>query len=316
MKPMCIIMKHRTKLLPIRAHDALLNHQATLGAAISFTGIGVHSARDITITLLPSDEDTGIVFVRTDLNHPHNRIPALYDHVSSTTMSTTLTNSKGISVSTVEHLMAALCGLKITNCKILIDGPELPIMDGSSRPFCEGILQVGTHIQTAKKPTIRILKRIRIEGKNSFAEFIPFDTSAFEMTFDFYGRMPQEYRTQKPVFFDLDDDSFFALVSHARTFGFYEDGKMLQDRGLAKGASLDNTIIIKDNAILNPEGLRHVDEFVQHKILDAVGDLSLSPFKIVGLYRSYNGSHTLNNQLLHTLYQTPDAFGFDELPFL
>lgn len=306
----------KQRILPVQAREALHAYQLTLARPVSFKGVGVHSAEEISITLLPSDENTGIVFVRSDLNHPHNIIPALYDRVSSTTMSTTITNKKGISVSTVEHLMAAFAGLGITNCKVLINGPELPIMDGSSKPFCDGILNAGTHVQLLKKPSINIVRTIRVDGKNCFAEFTPADNSVFEMSFDFYGRMPKNLLKNESVTFNLDKDSFHALVSHARTFGFFEDGMILQERGLALGASLENTIIIKDEGILNPEGLRHRDEFIQHKILDAIGDIALSPFKIVGRYRSHNGSHTLNNQLLRALYATPDAFGFKDATFL
>jgi UDP-3-O-[3-hydroxymyristoyl] N-acetylglucosamine deacetylase len=291
--------------------DKNIKSQSTVLASFKVSGMGVHSGKTMTIELLPASIDTGIIFIRSDLQS-QNEIPALFSQVTSTTMSTTLSNQHGASVSTVEHLIAALVGCGITNCIIKVDGPEIPIMDGSSKPFCEAISKAGILIQEEHLKTLKILSPIRVEGEKAWAEFRPFDTRQFNMKFDFYGRMPQKYMADGFYSFDIDQDSFFDLISHARTFGFYKDAEMLREKGLAKGAGLHNTVIIKDDDVMNKEGLRHDFEFVQHKILDAIGDIGLSSFHIIGAYVAYNGSHALNNQLMRKLFASVDSWVWSE----
>lgn len=287
------------------------NKQCTLKGIVVFEGVGVHSGKKTTLRLIPKEENFGIVFERTDLHHPHNKISATFDGVSQTLMSTSISNKKGISVSTVEHLMAALYGLGISNCLIQVDGPEIPIMDGSAKPFCEGILNVGMEKQKADLQAIKILRKVRVKSGLSWAEFTPSDSRVFEASFDFSGRLPESFLVDKPVHFDLDSHSFYDFISNARTFGFYEDAKKLKDQGLAKGADLNNTVVIKDGLIMNEEGLRDNLEFVRHKMLDAIGDIALSPFAIKGTYKAHNASHALNNQLLRALFSAPESFGFE-----
>jgi UDP-3-O-[3-hydroxymyristoyl] N-acetylglucosamine deacetylase len=290
----------------ISALDAI-PFQTTILSPFKMTGIGVHSGAEITIILEPSDLDTGIIFERSDLEE-NNIIPAVFDNVTSTMMSTTLSNADGVSVSTVEHLMAALSGCGVTNCKIKVSGAELPIMDGSSLPFCEAINSCGIKIMPEKVKTLKIIKTVRVETKNSWAEIRPFETREFNMHFDFYGRMPKNLLENDSLSFNLDNNSFSALIAHARTFGFFDDALMLQEKGLAKGASVKNTIVIKDDGVLNEEGLRHDDEFIQHKLLDAIGDLALSNFHIIGAYHAYNGGHNLNNLLMRELFKSIDSW--------
>ncbi|CAO5678120.1 MAG: UDP-3-O-acyl-N-acetylglucosamine deacetylase [Holosporales bacterium] len=281
--------------------------QATLLNSFKMAGIGVHSGKEITLTLEPSEVNTGIVFERTDVLE-NNKISALFDSVTSTTMCTQISNKFGVSVSTIEHLMAALSGCGVKNCLIKINGPEVPIMDGSARPFCDAILSIGVGFQPEKVKVLKIIKPIHVQNGSSYAELRPSDNRSFNMHFDFYGRMPKNLQKDHTLSFDLDNDSFHSLLAHARTFGFYEDAEKLIKNGLAKGASLKNTIIIQDQKVLNEEGLRSKNEFIEHKILDAIGDLALSNFHILGAYHAYNGSHAINNSLMRHLFKSIDSW--------
>jgi UDP-3-O-[3-hydroxymyristoyl] N-acetylglucosamine deacetylase len=299
----------------LRLDDAVLPYQFTLKGSVTFKGVGLHSGRETIMIVRPAADNTGIRFVRTDLKS-NNEIEARYDYVTSTFMSTELTNDAGAKIATVEHIMAALAGLGITNAIIDIDGPEVPIMDGSSLIFCEAFKQIGLQRLQKKVQGIQILKTVKVDdGKGATASFLPDDARLMHMKFDLKGRLNDLIKNPDMVF-DLDHDDFYALLSHARTFGFYEDAQKLIQAGLARGASLDNTIVIKDNAVMNDDGLRDDDEFVQHKLLDAVGDLALAGVHIVGAFKGVNSGHGLNNKLLRKLFSTPNAWCWVNTDFL
>lgn len=283
--------------------------QKTLKSPVRLQGIGVHSGTSVDLTLVPAAENHGILFQRTDVEM-HNLIHATYDFVSDTKMSTTLTNENGVSVSTIEHLMAALSGYGITNCLVQVSGPEIPIMDGSAQDFCHAIQTVGITTQEKVTNTITVLETIRVTTGTSWAELSPSAERTFTINFDFSNRLPHTLKQSQNILFNLEDESFHLLFAKARTFGLFEDAQKVKAMGLAKGANLNNTIIIKDDCVLNPEGLRHPDEFSHHKIVDAIGDLALCCQPIVGAYKAYNGSHALNNNLLRTLFNTPTAWKY------
>lgn len=275
--------------------------QQTLNNAITLHGVGVHSGLPVELCIKPAPLDHGIIFYRSDISDSQP-IPALYHLVTDTRMSTTLTNQAGHAVSTVEHLMAALSGSGITNCAIYVSGPEIPIMDGSSHIFSRAIAQIGLCAQQAEAPALWIEHSLKIETPNSWVKIDPSPYRQFTVTFDLYQKLPQSMQQTANVCFNMSRESFSDTIAHARTFGLYDDAQKIQAAGLAKGASLDNTIIIYEEGVMNEGGLRHPDELAQHKILDAVGDLALSSALIIGAYSAYNGSHDLNNQLMRKIF--------------
>eukprot|EP01037_Dinobryon_pediforme_P011179 gene11179-11260_t len=269
--------------------------------------MGVHSGKPASLTLCPALEDNGYVFIRSDIASFKNKIQARYDNVVDTMMCTKIANSYGISVSTIEHVIAALSGANITNVIIEVNGPEVPIMDGSSVAFSKMIDRAGVQIQESYVPALRILKPVKVTHGNASAEFIPAEGRIISIQFDGHDRL--ENLTDETEFsFDLETDNFSELLSDARTFGFYEDAEKLWAAGLAKGASLENTVVIQNEKVMNEGGLRSEDEFIRHKVLDAVGDLALSGVTILGHFRGINSGHALNNQLLRVLFATPDAW--------
>ena len=218
-------------------------------------------------------------------------------------MCTKIANSEGVSVSTIEHVIAALAGAHITNAIIKVNGPEIPIMDGSSAIFSNLIEKAGIQRQAAVLPTLKVSKPIRVTADTAYAEFIPCNDRLITLKYDGSGRLPKALKSEE-LTFDWDHDDFNEFLSDARTFGFYEDAQKLLSLGLAKGASLENTVVIQsDDTVMNPEGLRSHDELTRHKILDAVGDLALAGMRIQGHFRGYNSGHALNNQLLHALFK-------------
>ncbi len=284
-------------------------YQSTLCSAVTCSGIGVHSGTSVQLTLKPASQNQGIVFVRTDLDSSCNTIQAIYSNVTDTRMCTTLTNSHGVSISTVEHVVAALAGASITNAVIEVSGPEVPIMDGSSVIFSQMIQDADVSRQPSSVPfidflkPIRILKPVRVSEGKAWAEYTPASRRLISIEFDAHGRLSPQLLT-----FQWDQEDFADLISNARTFGFYEDAEKLWAAGLAKGASLDNTIVIHNHKVMNEEGLRSDDELVRHKILDAVGDLGLAGCPIYGQFKGYNSGHGLNNKLLRALFADPDCF--------
>lgn len=281
------------------------DYQTTLKSRVSLSGIGVHSGNNVSIDFVPADPDTGIVFVRTDVQGEPVELRALASEVGGTDLSTILGDLGGVHVATVEHLLAALAGLGIDNLLIEIDGNEVPVLDGSSAPFVEVFEQAGLQQQAVKRRYIRILKPVRIDNGASWAEFRPYDGTRFEVEIDFespaIGR--QSFAT------DITPESFRNELSRARTFGFMKDVERLWAAGYALGSSLENSVVIgDDHRVINMEGLRYPDEFVRHKMLDAVGDLALAGARFIGCFRSYRGGHKLNAQALRRLLSDRSAF--------
>jgi UDP-3-O-[3-hydroxymyristoyl] N-acetylglucosamine deacetylase len=279
--------------------------QKTLAGRIGLTGVGVHSGTPVNITLCPADADTGIVFLRTNVpNAPDAEIPARSRAVVSTELCTVLGDPRGAMVATVEHLLAALSGLGIDNALVEIDAGEAPVMDGSSRAFVEAIDRVGTRKLSAPRRWIRVEKPVRVELGSGFAEFRPHPKTRLEITIDYdcsvIGRQAMEI--------DVTPANFRRQVSGARTFGYMKDVERLWTAGYALGSSLENSVVIGDGAVVNPEGLRYPDEFVRHKVLDTIGDLALAGAPIRGLYRSYRGGHKLNAMALSALLSRTDAW--------
>lgn len=266
--------------------------QRTLRSKVSCTGIGLHSGAKITLTLNPAPANTGIRFVRVDLS-PEVEIPALADYVVDTTMATTI-GKDGARIGTIEHLMAALSGLGIDNCRVDLDGPEVPIMDGSAAPFVYLIQSAGIELQREMKKFLVIRKPVSVEDGDKVAKFLPAPQLSISFTIDFDHPLisNQSFRM------DFSDRFFHREIARARTFGFYEEVEMLKRMGLARGGSLDNAIVVDDFSILNPDGLRFPDEFVRHKILDSMGDISLLGMPVIGHLVAYKSGHMLNHKLV------------------
>jgi UDP-3-O-[3-hydroxymyristoyl] N-acetylglucosamine deacetylase len=274
-------------------------------------GIGVHNGQQVTLTLHPADADTDIVFIRTEAVQGRDvEIPALWSHVSATDLCTMVGDPKGASIATIEHLMAALRGLGVDNVVVEIDGPEVPVMDGSSGDFIEAIDQVGLVTKAARRRYVKVLKPVRVELAGGWAELRPYDGQRYEVTIDF----ADPVIGRQSIGVDLTPRTFRDQVSRARTFGFVKDLEKLLPMGLCRGSSLENSVAIKDGRVLNPEGLRWADEFVRHKLLDAIGDLALSGAPLLGLYRSYRGGHRMNHLTLKALLSDPTAWTLVDAP--
>lgn len=278
--------------------------QRTLKNPIRATGIGLHNGEKIYLTLKPAPVNTGIIFVRTDLNPPVE-IPAFATNVSETTLSTSL-GKAGANIATVEHLMSAMAGLGIDNAYVEVTAAEVPIMDGSASPFVFLLQSAGVVDQNAPKEFIRILKPISVTHEDKHAAFAPFD--GFKVGFEIQFDHPAFDKSKQVAELDFSTTSFLKEVSRARTFGFTKDIEYLREQNLALGGSMDNAIVVDEYKILNEDGLRYDDEFVKHKILDAIGDLYLLGRSLIGAYQGYKSGHALNNQLLRTLLATPDAY--------
>ncbi|NTS31768.1 UDP-3-O-acyl-N-acetylglucosamine deacetylase [Phyllobacterium sp. BT25] len=284
--------------------------QTTIAGRITLSGAGVHSGAPVSLTFLPADPDTGIVFHRGDGKGDTHPIKALVSQVGTTDLSTTLTNGAGLTISTVEHVMAAIAGAGIDNMTIEIDGPEVPILDGTSLAFLDAFEEAGFVRQAAKRRFIRILKPTRIESGASWAEFRPHDGTRYEVEIDF--ETPVIGRQKFAA--DMDERTFRKEIARARTFGFMRDVEKLWAAGLALGSSLDNSLVIgDDNSVINPGGLRYKDEFVRHKTLDAIGDLALAGAPFIGCFRSYRGGHRLNAAMLRGLLSDHSAFEIVEM---
>ena len=293
------ISKNTKNALP---RQSFLN-QHTVSNPVVFHGVGVHSGKAVCMIVHPAPIDHGIVFERTDIEDQPNRIRANWQMVSATNMCTTISNPAGVSVATVEHILAALFGTGITNAHITIDGPEVPIMDGCSEEFCQGLLETRAIRQSKQRHSLKISETVRVENENGWAQLSPYDTNLFSVQFtptDRYEGLTGDQFQQ----FSCFEDDFTTLVSRARTFGFYEDAQKLWAAGLAKGTSLDNTVVIDKGAVMNADGLRYDDEFVRHKLLDAIGDMALAEYILIGHYEALNPGHTLNYQLLKKYFDT------------
>jgi UDP-3-O-[3-hydroxymyristoyl] N-acetylglucosamine deacetylase len=280
--------------------------QTTLRHQAAISGIGVHSGLPATLTILPAEADTGIVFVRCGVGgDPDREVRANFRAVTATEFQTVLGDATGPLCSTAEHVLAALAGLDIDNAIIEIDGPEVPIMDGSAEPFVEAIDRAGIVTLSAPRRYIQILKPIRVVNREAYGELRP-NSRGFRIELDIDFKHPLIGR--QGVAYDIDPATFRRELSRARTFGFMRDVAKLWSAGYALGASFENTLVINESRLLNPEGLRYADEFARHKALDAVGDLAMAGLPILGRYRSVCGGHKLNAAVVAALMADRSAW--------
>jgi UDP-3-O-[3-hydroxymyristoyl] N-acetylglucosamine deacetylase len=278
--------------------------QRTLKTAIRATGVGLHTGRKVFMTLRPAVDNTGIVFRRVDMD-PVVDVPADANLVGETMLGTSLIQD-GTRVATVEHLMSAFAGLGIDNAYVDLSAPEVPIMDGSAAPFVFLLQSAGITEQTALKKFIRIRKKVRVEQDDKWAEFTPYDGFKVNFQIDFEHPVFKKHLQSSSI--DFSTTSFLREVSRARTFGFLRDIEALRANRLALGGNIDNAIVLDDFRVLNEDGLRYEDEFVRHKILDAIGDLYLIGHGLLGEFTGYKSGHDLNNKLVRELYATKGAW--------
>lgn len=278
--------------------------QRTLKNVIRATGVGLHTGKKVFLTLRPAAPDTGIVFRRTDLD-PHLEIPARSEYVGDTNLSTSLTKD-GERIATVEHLLSAFAGLGIDNASVDVSAPEVPIMDGSAGPFVFLIQSAGYEEQSVAKRFIRIKRAVEVCDGDKHARFEPFE--GFKVSFSIKFEHPFFQQSSQRSEIDFSTTSFVKEVSRARTFGFMRDVEILRERNLALGGSLDNAVVVDDYRVLNEDGLRYEDEFVKHKILDAIGDLYLLGFSLIGSFHGHKSGHELNNRLLRELLANQGAW--------
>ena len=281
--------------------------QRTIKTSINCSGVGLHTGSKVNLTLLPADVDTGIVFQRTDIAGKGAEIPALWDRVVDTRLRTTLGNEDGVTIGTVEHLMAALCGCGIDNVRIELNGPEVPIMDGSSQPFVFLVDCVGVVEQSAPRRVIRVLKTVSVN--DGAAVISPGSHLSLDFEIDFENDMV----SKQSLSIGVVNGSFAKELARARTFGFLHEVEALRAAGLVKGGSLENAVVVSGDSVINEEGLRYNDEFVRHKVLDAVGDLYLSGAQIIGNFKGFCSGHAANNAVLHALFDDADAWEYDVL---
>ena len=285
--------------------------QRTLKNVIRATGVGLHTGEKVYLTLRPAAPDTGVIFRRVDLPEPVD-IPASAENVGDTTLSTTL-EKDGVRISTVEHLLSAFAGLGIDNAYVDVSAPEVPIMDGSAGPFVFLIQSAGVEVQNKPKRFIRIKEPVEVVEGDKYARFEPFE--GFKVGFGIDFNHPVFSDETQFASIDFSSTSFVKEVSRARTFGFLREIETLREKNLALGGSMDNAIVVDDYRVLNEDGLRYEDEFVKHKILDAIGDLYLLGHSLIGAFSGYKSGHALNNKLLKALIANPQAWEevtFDE----
>ncbi|SDY63497.1 UDP-3-O-[3-hydroxymyristoyl] N-acetylglucosamine deacetylase [Lysobacter sp. yr284] len=287
-----------------------MSRQRTLKTVIRATGVGLHSGEKVFLTLRPAPVDTGIVFRRTDLD-PVVEMPARADLVTETTLCTGLTYGVG-KVMTVEHLLSAMAGLGIDNCYVELSAPEVPIMDGSAGPFVFLLQSAGIAEQDAPKRFIRIKHPVEVRDGDKVARFEPFD--GFRLGFTVVFDHPAIPASQSRAQVEFSTQNYIREVSRARTFGFMRDLEYMRERNLGLGGSMDNAIVLDEFRVLNDDGLRYADEFVRHKILDAVGDLYLAGHAIVGAYEGYKSGHALNNKLVRALLAERSAWELVSYP--
>lgn len=283
--------------------------QNTVKTVASLKGVGLHSGKDITLTISPAEENSGIIFVRTDVTDKNNIIPAHWNAVVDTQLCTVIGNEDGVTVGTIEHLMSALRGSNIDNVRIELDGSEVPVMDGSAMPFLDLIVEAGTQSQREMRRVIRVLKDVSVEKDGKRVTLKPAEGAVFggEIEFDHPEIGTQRYETQ------LLNGNFRHDIAEARTFGFLHEVEWMRSQGLALGGSLDNAIVLDQDSVMNPTGLRFDDEFIRHKLLDAIGDLYLAGAPIMGAYDGYKAGHEMNNLILHALFADESAYEIVEL---
>lgn len=284
--------------------------QTTVAREIELTGTGVHSGAPVSVTLHPAEADTGLRFLITKRGRVVSDIPASYKNVKNLTLCTVIGDDEGNTVGTVEHLLAALRGLSVDNCYIEIDSREVPIMDGSSSVFVEAIDDVGLAELSEPRKYLKVLKPVRVQDGDCFGELTPYSGFHLDVEIDFDS--PVIGRQQ--IAFEMSPGVFRHELARARTFGFMSDVEKLWQAKLALGANLNNTVAIGDDKIMNPEGLRFADEFVRHKMLDAVGDLTLAGPPLLGAFRSVRGGHRLNSHVVHALLSDPTAWTIVQAP--
>ncbi len=284
--------------------------QRTLKNVIRATGVGLHTGKKVYLTLRPAPVNNGIIFRRTDLD-PAVEIIARAENVGDTRLNTTISNGD-VRVSTVEHLLSAMAGLGIDNAFVDLSAPEVPIMDGSAGPFVFLIQSAGIEEQNAAKKFIRIKKSVKVQEGDRWVKFEPYDGFKMGFTIDFDHPVFQSHGQKAEI--DFSTTSFVREISRARTFGFMKDIEALRDNRLALGGSLDNAIVVDDFRVLNEDGLRYEDEFVKHKILDAIGDLFLLGHGLIGAFEGYKSGHELNNKLLRALLA--DELAWEEVTFV
>lgn len=283
-----------------------MNRQQTIAQSASLSGVGVHSGKPATLTIRPAPEGAGVRFVRTDVTDRDAIIPALVTMVTTTELGTNMSNAAGISVATVEHFLAACSGLGVDNIIAELDGPELPILDGSSRPFVDLLTQAGVKEQGAPRRVLKILKPVVAPQGAKFARLSPAKGFEMRVAIDF----PTKAIGRQEIRFVMTPGAFARDVAWARTFGFADQAEELHAMGKGLGASMDNTIVVEGDAILNPGGLQAGDEFVRHKLLDVIGDLFLAGGQIEGLYEGEQPGHALNNQLLRAVFADATSFAW------
>jgi UDP-3-O-[3-hydroxymyristoyl] N-acetylglucosamine deacetylase len=288
--------------------------QRTLAGSLEFSGFGVHSAQPVTLTIDPAPANSGYLISRKFENgRIVGPVPIHFSRVTRTTLCTTIDLGESVSVATVEHVVSALSGLGVDNAHLTIDGPECPILDGSAGHFVDGIRAVGLDVQPAARKYIKVMRQVLVRNNEASAALEPYNGRALDIEIDFDSRVIGRQR----MIFDWTPRRYDQDVARARTFGFVRDGKILRQAGYALGSSLDNSIAVHEDRILNPGGLRFEDEFVRHKLLDAIGDLALCGLPIYGRFRSYKGGHALNALVLHGLFASEanyEIVGAEDLP--
>jgi UDP-3-O-[3-hydroxymyristoyl] N-acetylglucosamine deacetylase len=273
--------------------------QRTVGGVLEFSGIGVHSGQPVTLTIAPGPVDSGYKIQRKfEDNSLVGPVSVHFARVTRTTLCTTIDLGDSVSVATVEHVISALSGLGVDNALITVNGPECPILDGSAAPFAEAIMKAGLEIQNHSRRYIKIMRQVLVRNNEASAALEPYNGRLLDLEIDFDSKVIGRQR----MIFDWTPRKYLDDVSRARTFGFVRDAKALRQAGYALGSSLDNSITLHEDRILNPGGLRYEDEFVRHKLLDAIGDLALCGLPIYGRFRSYKGGHALNALVLHGLF--------------
>ena len=273
--------------------------QRTLAGALEFSGFGVHSGLPVTLTIRPAAPDTGYQITRVlDSGRQVGPVPVHFSRVTRTTLCTTLDLGESVSVATIEHALSALSGLGVDNAHIVVTGAECPILDGSAWPYVQKIMQVGLDVQPASRRYLKIIRQVLVRNNEASAALEPYNGRMLDLEIEFDSRVIGRQR----MIFDWTPRKYHDDVSRARTFGFVRDAKILRQAGYALGSSLDNSITVHEDRILNPGGLRYEDEFVRHKLLDAIGDLALCGLPIYGRFRSYRGGHALNALVLHGLF--------------
>jgi UDP-3-O-[3-hydroxymyristoyl] N-acetylglucosamine deacetylase len=284
--------------------------QHTLTAPVQFAGLGVHTGQTVEVTISPAAANAGVTFKRTDVRGRDPVIRARADNVCETRLGTVIANGDGVSVSTVEHMMAVFCGLGIDNAQVSISGPEVPIMDGSCEPFVRLIDRAGRRLQNAPRGYIEILEPIEVTDGDKRASLLPAD--GFEVVFEIL--FDADAIGRQRIELSLDEAAFRSDLADCRTFGFLHEVEALRAMGLARGGSMDNVVVIDGGAVLNPFGLRRSDEFVRHKALDAVGDLYLLGAPLMGRYEGIYSGHGLNNALTRAVLARPSAWRMTTAP--